>query len=241
VATRRLHRHRASPPPCKRRPQLLASGALPLRQRLQIILTAAAILRGQGEALNIDRRTFYTQLYTAALLAPMMPLVEDADSQQQGQQQQQQQQGKQQGKQQLGQPPLNGKRRQREGEGEEGEDAAAALAEDLAAIAAAGALTGGDPSASGAAALLRQLQQPAAEAAPGRGGAGPRGPEPTAVLLVRAMDQLLLGVKQTDAARLAAFTKRLVALMLQVRPARRRFSSSFRLYGAEPWLLHRDG
>ncbi len=60
-----------------RRAQLLASGVLPLRQRLEILLTASAILRGQGEALNIDRRALYAQLYAAALLAPLMPLLDD--------------------------------------------------------------------------------------------------------------------------------------------------------------------
>jgi nucleolar complex protein 3 len=168
-------------------PQLLASGTLPLRQRLEIILTVAAILRGQGEALNVDRRAFYTQLYAAALLAPLMPLLEDAQA--------------------------GG------GGGGGGGEEDGVTEEDVAAATAADALTGG---ASGGASAIDAILQQLQPAAPGGGGSAGRrgargGPEPTAVLLVRALEQLLLGVKQADLGRLAAFTKRLAGLMLQVR------------------------
>ncbi|KAK9813219.1 hypothetical protein WJX72_010918 [[Myrmecia] bisecta] len=57
--------------------QLLAGSALPLSARLQVLLTAADILKGQGEALTVDRRELYTQLYAALLYAPISPLLAD--------------------------------------------------------------------------------------------------------------------------------------------------------------------
>lgn len=42
---------------------------------------------------------------------------------------------------------------------------------------------------------------------------------PTAVLLLRCLEQQLLGVKQTDMGRLAAYTKRLAQLMLAAGPS----------------------
>ncbi|GMH33808.1 hypothetical protein BSKO_01642 [Bryopsis sp. KO-2023] len=43
--------------------QLLASPALPCLERLCCLLTTSDILHGQGEALNVDRRDYYQQLY----------------------------------------------------------------------------------------------------------------------------------------------------------------------------------
>jgi nucleolar complex protein 3 len=43
--------------------QLLGAQALPLAERLRCLLTATELLRGQGEALTIDRRDFYVRLY----------------------------------------------------------------------------------------------------------------------------------------------------------------------------------
>lgn len=47
--------------------QLLAAPGLPLPERLRLLATASAILRGQGEALTVDRRELYVQLYDALL------------------------------------------------------------------------------------------------------------------------------------------------------------------------------
>lgn len=56
--------------------QLLRSPTLPLVERLRLLLTASDILRGQGEALTIDRRDFYARLYEALALAPYRQLGE---------------------------------------------------------------------------------------------------------------------------------------------------------------------
>lgn len=56
--------------------QLLRSPTLPLVERLRLLLTASDILRGQGEALTIDRRDFYVRLYEALALAPYRQLGE---------------------------------------------------------------------------------------------------------------------------------------------------------------------
>lgn len=57
--------------------ELLASPALPPAQRLRCLLTASEILRGQGEALTIDRRTYYNHLYSALNQVSLTPLTED--------------------------------------------------------------------------------------------------------------------------------------------------------------------
>jgi hypothetical protein len=44
-------------------------------ERVRVLLSASTILRGQGEALNIDRRQLYTQLYAALLALPMRGLA----------------------------------------------------------------------------------------------------------------------------------------------------------------------
>lgn len=52
--------------------ELLRSAALPVRERTRCLLTASDILRGQGEALTIDRSSFFVELYR---LLPMLPLA----------------------------------------------------------------------------------------------------------------------------------------------------------------------
>lgn len=61
-------------------PQLLRAPALPLLDRLRLLLTTSDILRGQGEALNVDRRDFYVQLYEALTLMPYAQISEDPPS-----------------------------------------------------------------------------------------------------------------------------------------------------------------
>eukprot|EP00967_Tisochrysis_lutea_P117281 scaffold189550_cov19-Tisochrysis_lutea.AAC.1 len=56
--------------------QLLRSPGLPLLERLRVLLTASDILRGQGEALNVDRRESHARLYQALLSVPMSSLVD---------------------------------------------------------------------------------------------------------------------------------------------------------------------
>ncbi len=57
--------------------ELLGSPALPPAQRLRCLLTASEILRGQGESLTIDRKTFYNHLYSALNQVAMTPLIEE--------------------------------------------------------------------------------------------------------------------------------------------------------------------
>ena len=45
--------------------------------RLRLLLTASEILRGQGEALNVDRRDFYVQLYEVLGRVPYRQVSED--------------------------------------------------------------------------------------------------------------------------------------------------------------------
>lgn len=47
--------------------QMLRFPALPLYERLRCLLSAADILKGQGEALSVDRRDFHALLYDALL------------------------------------------------------------------------------------------------------------------------------------------------------------------------------
>eukprot|EP00884_Botryococcus_braunii_P002153 jgi/Botrbrau1/11939/Bobra.341_1s0006.1 len=57
--------------------QLLAAPALPMRARLATLSAAADILRGKGEALNLDRRGLHGALYLGLLQAPLIPLLQD--------------------------------------------------------------------------------------------------------------------------------------------------------------------
>lgn len=55
---------------------LVGSAALPPMPRLRCLLTAAIILKGQAESLNVDRRNFYCQLYESILKVAVEPLEE---------------------------------------------------------------------------------------------------------------------------------------------------------------------
>ncbi|KAL0026860.1 hypothetical protein WJX77_007364 [Trebouxia sp. C0004] len=57
--------------------QIMQMTALPLRQRLRTLLTASDILKGQGEALNIDRRDLYARLYACIPELALLPLQPD--------------------------------------------------------------------------------------------------------------------------------------------------------------------
>ncbi|GLC45484.1 hypothetical protein PLESTB_000319100 [Pleodorina starrii] len=57
--------------------QLLSAPALPLPERLRLLATTATLLRGQGEALNVDRRELYVQLYDTLLQVPLHTLLSD--------------------------------------------------------------------------------------------------------------------------------------------------------------------
>lgn len=56
--------------------ELISSQALPPCIQLRCLLAAANILRGQGEALNVDRREFYINLYASIFTAAIEPLHE---------------------------------------------------------------------------------------------------------------------------------------------------------------------
>ncbi|GLI63195.1 hypothetical protein VaNZ11_006093 [Volvox africanus] len=62
---------------------LLAAPGLPLPERLRVLATMAALLRGQGEALNVDRRDLYVQLYDILLQVPFHSLLTDEGGNQQ--------------------------------------------------------------------------------------------------------------------------------------------------------------
>jgi hypothetical protein len=177
---------------------------MPVRERLCVLLAALDILQGQGEALTIDRRAFYNQLYLTLLLVPQQVLYEGAGGTSSRRQQQQ---------------PDAETGSQEESEQELLQEASRAM--QAARISQQGweAVAGNTAGASAAATQPppsasagrrhghhQQLQQPQADA-------------PTSVLLLRCLEQQLLRVKQTDMARLAAFAKRLVGLMLSSSPS----------------------
>ncbi|KAG2485768.1 hypothetical protein HYH03_015482 [Edaphochlamys debaryana] len=54
---------------------LLSGPGLPLNERLRLLATIAALLKGQGEALNVDRRELYVQLYDILLQVPLHSLL----------------------------------------------------------------------------------------------------------------------------------------------------------------------
>jgi hypothetical protein len=169
--------------------QLLAGGALPLRERLGVLLAALDILKGQGEALTIDRRAFYNQLYQALLLVPLQ-LLHDAGAVP----------AKLAGK-------LAGNGAAVNGTVDEEEQWADR--EDLQALQAVRAsLLGLEVAAA------EQQQQQQQKGAAGSANSSSRDVASTPVLLLRCLEQQLLGVKQTDMGRLAAYAKRLAQLML---------------------------
>jgi hypothetical protein len=176
--------------------QLLAAGVLPLRERLGVLLAALDILKGQGEALTIDRRAFYNQLYQALLLVPLQLLHEAGDVP----------------------AKLAGKLAgTAAAAGNGAADGAAGDAEeqwlnqeDVQALQAVRASFLGLE----VVAAEQQQQQNGAAGGNSRSSSSSRDVAPTPVLLLRCLEQQLLGVKQTDMGRLAAYAKRLVQLML---------------------------
>jgi hypothetical protein len=178
--------------------QLLAAGALPLRERLGVLLAALDILKGQGEALTIDRRAFYNQLYQALLLVPLQLLHETGDI------------PAKLASKLAGHLAGNGAAA---ANGAVDEDEQWADREDLQALQAVRAsLLGLEVAA--AEQQQQQQQQQQKGAAGSVGTSSSRDVAPTPVLLLRCLEQQLLGVKQTDMGRLAAFAKRLAQLML---------------------------
>ncbi|KAK9844945.1 hypothetical protein WJX74_008987 [Apatococcus lobatus] len=59
--------------------QLVKAPNLPTLERLHCLLAVSDILRGQGEALTIDRRELHLQLYSLLLDAPLQPLAAEED------------------------------------------------------------------------------------------------------------------------------------------------------------------
>eukprot|EP00892_Ulva_mutabilis_P009669 jgi/Ulvmu1/7074/UM033_0135.1 len=58
--------------------QLLGSRALPVAIRMRCLLSMADILQAQGDALNVDRKQIYMQLYSALAECPLESVVEEA-------------------------------------------------------------------------------------------------------------------------------------------------------------------
>jgi hypothetical protein len=171
--------------------QLLAAGALPLRERLGVLLAALDILKGQCDALTIDRRAFYNQLYQALLLVPLQLLHEAGDIP-----------AKLAGKL-AGHLAVNGAAA---ANGPVNEEEQWADREDLQALQAVRAsLLGLEVTA--AEQQQQQQQKGAAGSVSTSGSSSSRDVAPTPVLLLRCLEQQLLGVKQTDMGRLAAFLR----------------------------------
>ncbi|KAK9865833.1 hypothetical protein WJX84_002937, partial [Apatococcus fuscideae] len=59
--------------------QLVKAPNLPTLERLHCLLAISDILRGQGDALTIDRRDLHLQLYSMLLDVPLQPLMSEAD------------------------------------------------------------------------------------------------------------------------------------------------------------------
>jgi hypothetical protein len=147
-----------------------------VRERVCVLLAAIDILRGQGEALTIDRRAFYNQLYNTLQLVPLSVLYEGLAAGAGG--------------------GSSGSNAAAPG-GDEESEADMLLEAQRALDAVRISQLGWEASPGGSSSSSVQQQQ-----------------QPTAVLLMRCLEQQLLGVKQTDMARLAAFAKRLAALMI---------------------------
>ncbi|GIL50260.1 hypothetical protein Vafri_6478 [Volvox africanus] len=171
---------------------LLAAPGLPLPERLRVLATMAALLRGQGEALNVDRRGLYVQLYDTLLQVPFHSLLTDEGANQQ-------QRSKQNG----GGVPAGHKNDDDE---DSDTEIAAAAACDRAADAAAA------PPPPQAAAV-------AAEATADDGEThGSLAAPSVAVLLSRVLEALLCEPKMADMQRTAAFVKRMAGVALMAGP-----------------------
>ena len=56
--------------------ELLRCKAFPMKERMRCLLSVVEIIHEQGDALNIDRRSFYIRLYSALLLCPLHQLAD---------------------------------------------------------------------------------------------------------------------------------------------------------------------
>ncbi|KAL6761314.1 nucleolar complex-associated protein-domain-containing protein [Haematococcus lacustris] len=206
--------------------QLLRDCHLPLVEQLRVLLTVSDILRGQGEALTVDRKDFHVRLYLALLNIPLRGIAEGgpdgAPATQSGGQQGQGQ----------GQvvPDHGGPGEGVKGEGagprrgeEQEEDDPPGTAE-LAAAAVLGLLGGGvqsergvpldslTPGAPGATQERRQQQQQQQQQQQGVHPVACE--EPLATLLAAVLSQMMCEPKIIDMARMAAFVKRCASVAL---------------------------
>lgn len=157
--------------------QLLGGCVLPLVARLMSLLTICDLLRGQGEALNVDRKQFYVELYRMLEEVHVQPLAEEERWQGQGG---------------FANNTMGG---------------------------APGDLGTSLPDESGD--DQKGPQEPGDFPVPSSLLFAPGGPsqeeavqESVSVMTLRALEVMLLQVKVTDMARLAAFVKRMMALAL---------------------------
>lgn len=56
--------------------QLLRCKAFPMKERMRCLLSVVEIVHEQGDALNVDRRAFYTHLYAALHICPVRQLAD---------------------------------------------------------------------------------------------------------------------------------------------------------------------
>ncbi|KAG2451742.1 hypothetical protein HYH02_003522 [Chlamydomonas schloesseri] len=198
--------------------QLLAAPTLPLPERLRLLATTAAVLRGQGEALNVDRRDLYVQLYDTLLQVPLYPLLADDvllsssgpnNNHSQGQ---------------------DGDAEVQEEE-EEDEEAADAREFGLAAACEAAAAAAADAAAAAAAAAAGASEGHRSRRLPVGFGAAARS---QAGLLAGVLEALLCEPKMADMQRAAAFVKRLAGAALQAGPG-----EAMALWAAAARLLRR--
>ncbi|GIL93115.1 hypothetical protein Vretifemale_20565 [Volvox reticuliferus] len=170
---------------------LLAAPGMPLPERLRLLATMAALLRGQGEALNVDRRDLYVQLYDTLLQVPFHSLLTtDELSNYQQQNQQNQLHAKQ-----------DGGADYEDDEDSDTEIAAAAACDQAADAAAA-------------------PPPPQAAEATDDGGEthGSLAAPSVAALLSRVLEALLCEPKMADMQRTAAFVKRMAGVALMAGP-----------------------
>ncbi|MEW5302585.1 MAG: hypothetical protein WDW36_005354 [Sanguina aurantia] len=169
--------------------QMLRFPALPLYERLRCLLSAADILKGQGEALSVDRRDFHALLYDALLQVPQHGLLElggpDHDSA----------------------TPMDTEAGSSHPEESDDED-------DFALVVAHGNFGRGQDAGADAAAA----RDGGASSGGGGGGGGNLGEETLAVLLGLVCSSMLVEPKMTDMGRLAAFVKRMLGVAMQYDP-----------------------
>ncbi|EFJ44448.1 hypothetical protein VOLCADRAFT_121316 [Volvox carteri f. nagariensis] len=211
--------------------ELLAAPALPLPERLRLLATQAALLRGQGEALNVDRRELYVQLYDTLLQVPFHSLVTDDATNRQAQHAKQDPPNSV--------PPAADKATSNgivagagdeEGEDDNDEDIVTAAACDQAVEAAAAPPP--PPSQAGTLAVAADSQDQlsfSSSSAPS-----------VAVLLAGVLESLLCEPKMADMQRTAAFVKRMASTALLAGPgeAMALWAAIGRLLRRYPKLAH---